>query len=483
MPIGHAPASDLSIAQKTALIGAMTAAFTDGRSINNAARRGGIDLSDVFSVDRGKQDVATEALDFAVDNGQLDRLLRGLVEARPDVQIFRDVAQAIGLVVDVSLPPFLRYRTFRIKLVESPRGVVVFADCEGKHAQSNAGAVPEELMKAVPYLQTSLLQPERLTGGMRGGGLRALNGNADREQLRKLGINAFNFLFNDDVKTLFSASRREAGGASLKLRIAIDVGDAPSLADFPWELLYEGQEHLCLQPLTPIARSVEAGWSFVHSARPLQILGMVARPPLPDAVALNDRLDPDLEQKSITDALAPLEDGRVQLDWTTAGTRAALRTRLRRPPAGGRWDVFHFIGHGGFDEDEGEGFLYFEGIGESERVFASPLSWLLADPVYAPQLVVLNSCSGASATPGRPFSSIAAKLVSAGIRAVMAMQFQISETAAQEISASFYAEIAQGESLQSALTTTRQKLAGDRLAEWVTPVLYLSGEDFALITD
>jgi CHAT domain-containing protein len=146
------------------------------------------------------------------------------------------------------------------------------------------------------------------------------------------------------------------------------------------------------------------------------------------------------------------------------------------------FDVFHFIGHGGFDKNKNEGFLLFretDGAG-GEPIYASDLRNLLGDP-WAPQLVVLNSCSGAQGIGGDLFSSTAALLSLGDIPAVVAMQFPITDRGALAFSKQFYNYLGQGASVQEATRKSRQFLKMRQSIEWVTPVLYLRSPDGRLV--
>ena len=128
-------------------------------------------------------------------------------------------------------------------------------------------------------------------------------------------------------------------------------------------------------------------------------------------------------------ALEPLTtSGRVQLTWLEHGTWRALQDAMLRGP----WHIFHFIGHGSFDEASREGLLILED--EQHQAFpltASELARLL-DNQHDLRLVLLNSCDGARGSSHDIFSSTAATLVLRGIPAVLAMQYEISDAAAKD---------------------------------------------------
>ncbi len=82
-----------------------------------------------------------------------------------------------------------------------------------------------------------------------------------------------------------------------------------------------------------------------------------------------------------------------------------------------------------------------------------------------PQLVVLNACNGARSSSGDLFSSTAASLALAGVPAVLAMQFSVSDAMAVKFSGIFYDLLADGYSIQEAFAQTRIELRGLRIAD------------------
>src|SRR5438445_273600 len=69
-------------------------------------------------------------------------------------------------------------------------------------------------------------------------------------------------------------------------------------------------------------------------------------------------LDEQGGKSGLRTALAELERaGQVKLTWVQGQSWRDLRTMLDR----GVWHVFHFIGHGGFDAQSGEGVLALAG--------------------------------------------------------------------------------------------------------------------------
>ena len=169
------------------------------------------------------------------------------------------------------------------------------------------------------------------------------------------------------------------------------------------------------------------------------------------------------------------------LRWVDGGRWADVQREL----VAGTWHVLHFVGHGGFDPTSGEGVLVLENDQRrSDLVGAERFSDLLTLQVPPLQLVVLNSCAGGQSADGDVFSSTAATLIRTGVSAVVAMQFAVSDPAAKAFAAGFYQAIAHDRALGEAVRIGRIGIrgTGEETLEWITPVIYLRGNDAPLFT-
>jgi hypothetical protein len=155
---------------------------------------------------------------------------------------------------------------------------------------------------------------------------------------------------------------------------------------------------------------------------------------------------------------------------------------------GGPWQIFHFVGHGGFDRNSDEGFIALaDENGLSDALYATQLAMLLADH-RSMRLVVLNTCEGARGGERDIFSSTSSILVRRGMAAVLAMQYAITDQAAIEFARGFYETLAEGWPVDAAVAEARKavSLALPGSVEWATPVLHMSAPNgiiFDLSTD
>jgi YVTN family beta-propeller protein len=291
--------------------------------------------------------------------------------------------------------------------------------------------------------------------------------------VREFGGRLFDAVFHDQLLNALTASRDQAEGRDAGLRVRLRLTDSPELADLPWEYLYDrdARRFLALSEWTPLVRYLDLPGRIrpLPVQPPLQVLVLVASPTdFPP-------LDVDGEWARLQEALGDLQrTGRVRLERASSGTMAELQRQLRR----GRHHVFHYIGHGRYDPELGDGQLAMEGpTGRAQPISGSDLGALLHDHRTL-RLGLLNSCEGARGGRTDPYSGTAQSLVYQGIPAVVAMQFEITDRAAIVFTRGFYEAVADGYPLDAAMAEARKAIRlQPNQVEWGTPVLYLRAPD------
>ncbi|MBV9959985.1 MAG: CHAT domain-containing protein, partial [Acidobacteria bacterium] len=286
---------------------------------------------------------------------------------------------------------------------------------------------------------------------------------ADERMVEEIGSKLFDFIFHDEVLELYKKAYHSAKAGQRPLFIKLSV--APDLAYAPWEAFWDKDNrfYLSANQYTPFSRGpANETDDFATTARPIRILGMAARVKILSGIAL-PAIDVDAEQVKIKKALDGLDQDKVKVSWIPSAKARDLIRAVGSGDDGKAWDIFHFIGHGGYDTERRMGYIVVQEPGGSTGVPLSSqsLTEFLIKPDRTPKLVVLNSCSGAQAPSaakaesGDLFSSTAADLIQGGIAAVIAMQFKISDAMGIAFSDSFYTFLADGHSVQSALAYTR----------------------------
>ena len=290
---------------------------------------------------------------------------------------------------------------------------------------------------------------------------------------KTVGGQLFNALFAGEVRSALSSSLNEVRRQDAGLRIRLRFSDAPELADLPWEYLYNASVNrfFSLSKETPIIRFLELSEPIRPLAvePPLRILAMISSPS--DYPAL----DVEREWSQLHQALDDLgRSGLATIERLDQASMGALQQRLRD----GTYHIFHFVGHGGFDEAAQDGVLLLEdSTGRGRPVSGQDLGTLLYDHKSL-RMAVLNACEGARASRTDPFAGTAQSLVQQGIPAVIAMQFEISDESAIVFAHEFYDMLARTYPVDAALGEARRAMfARNSELEWGTPVLYMRSTD------
>ena len=324
----------------------------------------------------------------------------------------------------------------------------------------------------LPFAATDLAQFMIAVGPPRVSSRRLVPAEARVVDVKEYGRRLGDALLSGEVGRAFRDSLTTAGahGRDLRLRLRLDA--VPDLDPVPWEYLYDSRlgRFLTLSQETPIVRLLDSleRPPVVTVEAPLRVLVMVSSPS--DMPELAVEREEQLLRATTGDLVA---SGRLTIrvleDATLTGLQRALLDDFH---------VFHFIGHGGFDQQAQEGVLVLEREdGTAHRVSGARLGTLLHD-ARTMQLAVLNACEGARTSGRDAFSGVGQALVRQGLPAVVAMQTEISDRAALVFSHEFYWFLTRGLGIDAAICEVRKAMAvSDEASEWGTAVLLRSGAE------
>lgn len=288
-----------------------------------------------------------------------------------------------------------------------------------------------------------------------------------------VGRDLFEALFTGEIGSLFQRSlgRTSAEDRRLRVRLHLNVGNesiAP-LATLPWELMFrqDRRAFLTLSPDTTFVRSLDVPIDF-YDLRDVEgsvrVLFVMSNP----KGDLNLGAERAAIEQELAEEMASANPPMLVTEFLENATFAVLEERLHRS----NYHVIHFMGHGDLSAT-GEGMLLFHDGLRSGRDFGELMK---SEPMT--RLVTLNACNTGTAsktTGSDPFAGVAAALVMAGVPAVIAMQFPVSDKAAIAFSARLYSEIGLGRSIEASVDSGRRKIKALRpnQTEWATPVLFL----------
>ncbi len=308
------------------------------------------------------------------------------------------------------------------------------------------------------------------------------------EELVVLGSYLYKALFTGAVEKLFLEELKAARDAQKRLRLQLTfTGEQEHLIHLPWEFLYSSDPQmgdflatrvdLVLSRYMPIPGGRT---TLAPDVGPLKVLIAVSRaqgPGLGDIIA--KPVIQAIEQLGQEEQTRPKQAGvlvRVLEQPNTTNLQAELTDFKPH--------IFHFIGHGRFENKKAE--IALTQVG-SPAVFWCDDAMLLKCFQRAqafPRLVFLQMCEGGEIGYNQlaltSFTGFAPRLLSAQIPAVVAMKYIISNQDAIKLSKMFYQALAQGKGVDEAIQLGRDQIGfehGYRNRVFGTPILFLHSYD------
>lgn len=296
--------------------------------------------------------------------------------------------------------------------------------------------------------------------------------------LRNTGEQLFRWAIRDGIETHLRLAWERAQRSLQGLRLRLSI-DAPELSAWPWELLHDPErDHtFAVSSETLLERYFDQANRFGYQAEqtaglPLDVL--LVLPVAPD-------LDLAQERRSIEALAASMPEAlRVQVRQGVI-TRSDLADALLT----GEYDIVHFSGHGAYLDGRGYVGLNWPD-GSVDWIHSGVLSQLAVNH-RSVKLVVLNICSSGRMDEGRAFQGLASQMVRYGVPAVVAMQYPVTDAAANIFAREFYKRLCLGEDagqVDVAVTYARGMLAVllPEGRDWVAPVLFTHAPNGVIYT-
>lgn len=369
----------------------------------------------------------------------------------------------------------------------SELAITIYPGDPGKfkvRATSDQGSLPQpaelELpvtAEQLPALLEELARAVLPQSETRDGRPAAANATAPTIKPREFGAKLYSALFRGDVQRLLDLTRgnvQASASRGLRIRLSFENSrdDMVHVMSLPWELLAESAsaDPISVSRRYPLVRALDVMMPATPApfSPPFKVLVIVSSPTgVPP-------LDLEAEKANITKEWAGLPG--VKVTWMRGVFEDVRRFLDQEDP-----HVLHFMGHGSFSDDQGV-LLFETREGNTRAVSGAELGMLLKDEPSL-RLVFLNACKTAmigTSSAGGAFAGVATALVRAGVTAVLAMQFPISDRAAIVFSNTFYASLIDGQPVDGAVGEARKEVFAPMHAEWATPVLFMRSKDGAL---
>jgi tetratricopeptide (TPR) repeat protein len=330
----------------------------------------------------------------------------------------------------------------------------------------------------------------------RQGGIRKLDAKSslpDQMKLeREIGVEIYRTFFAGEMGRVFGEFFGLLTSRKIEELVLVVSSPQPDILNIPFDMMRAGAEDLpfCLQhDRLLLAHTVEARLrdfdlqGITPLAPPLRLLFVSALP-----VDLDEEerlLELEGEQELLIDALGDLvSEQKVVVEFLDI----ASLEEIDRALAKGAHHIVHVSGHGAHLDvsDQPVGVLFLEDeAGSTVAVSGKELAQRL-NKHGSVKLVVLSACETARA---EEFGTAGA-LIKAGLPAVLAMHYPVSDSAATLFTSAFYESLCRGDSLGRCLFHARQRVyaheqevlkealdqgeTAPQPSEWMTPFLYLN---------
>ena len=291
--------------------------------------------------------------------------------------------------------------------------------------------------------------------------------------------------YDPDPRSLYQEAVRE-GLDNCELCIS---SDDTAFLNIPWELLRDptpGRGYLA-PSLGGIYRQ-RSGHSIDYlpeqTSEVFRILLVICRPYGKNDVPMLRVARPMLE------ALGQ-DNAQVKVEVLRPPTLDELQKRLSTNL--GYYSLVHFDGHGVFERNSTVGYaeqfglagekghLVFENSDGAEHIVNSDLLGNILANCRVP-LFVLNACQSAEEGGQDPYSSVASRLISVGVKGVVAMSYSVYVKTAALFMQRFYENLVQHAPLALSVAQARRRLMAEgvhdtavgkmELLDWIVPALY-----------
>jgi hypothetical protein len=276
---------------------------------------------------------------------------------------------------------------------------------------------------------------------------------------RQLGEALHGLLHGGEIGTQLAKAR-----AASPVRLLLDI--TPALRALPWELMRSGVSKTFTDISHPTARLAPYYESNLEqvSVWPLKVMVVVG--------STDDSVNARAEIAHIHDAFRGL-CGFVDLEVLWLPTRAEIVDSAKHKP-----HVFHFIGHGSFDEEMGGYLLIDQPKGTPKIQWTA--SGMYDDLSHGPpRLAILNACHSGESKEAEGTWAVAEGLAGLRVPAIVAMCGPIKDQAAERFAASFYQALSEGKALDVAVAYARSgitQVVPENRREYALPALILGAE-------
>ncbi|MFQ5435805.1 MAG: CHAT domain-containing protein, partial [Anaerolineae bacterium] len=295
---------------------------------------------------------------------------------------------------------------------------------------------------------------------------------ADADEAREFGGIIRDFLFPPKVWNFYTnrlTAAQEVGKKGIRIQLRIDL-QSLELNQIPWEYCLDKEGgFITLNPETTFVRYIpnKTKPKPIQAPDKVRLLIAMSSPP---KEAGYEPLKVDDEVAKIRDALKDLiSNNNVIIEKLEHTTRKSLWTKFKQFKP----HILHFTGHGMMQEN-GIGALVFEDGNQADPVNAVEFMKVLRVNKDI-KMVILSACQTAAPGSDAAIMGVAPQLVTDGLPAVIAMQFDVPEDTAAQFMEAFYMSLDSGSPIDTAVAEARigAEFLGKDPVFWAIPVLFM----------
>lgn len=336
--------------------------------------------------------------------------------------------------------------TYQVEVIQAPG--------RGWGGPLTPSGLDDAHVQAIRVLYRSFLQRQRASGGM--------VSELEVEPLRVAGSQLFRTLPETIQARLRQATAlARQKGCDLELNLVFDVSARP-LANLPWELLHDPGNRYFLALQGGVTRQVllPATTRIDRAYHPHAIIGLWAAPDDVAPLAIRRQFHPS----------PGYDDGIMWLEG-----RDSLR-QLELALSANQFDGLHIVAHGRAGESWSDLSLAFvDAAGHTQWLSPDQIATFIGGyPTI--RFVYLDVCSsGSSSSQEFAAGGLAHDLLGHGVSIVIAMQDDISQSAAGLLAQVFYQAWSHGDTIMQGMASARRavRVQQDDPAQWSVPMLYL----------
>jgi hypothetical protein len=245
-------------------------------------------------------------------------------------------------------------------------------------------------------------------------------------ELAQFGQDLFRLLVQGGIKKIYD----RLPASLIRLQIYSNRSDLQAI---PWEYMQQPESVPGPDALRSVIRVVPTIGVPCPVPRKLgekiRLLFVYAEPPR----------EPSIDWLIMKDSIEAQFTSRLPKNFVIDSVEGANKDSFVAPFRHSKYDILHMVCHGVITD--GIGYLLFQDVRgkNKEPISGADLASFLRDKELG--LVILSACNTATGDFSKEFATVAKTLVENGIPAVVANQFEITNSSAAAFAGAFYAEL------------------------------------------